>query len=184
MIVIGITGTLGAGKGTIVEYLVDKCGFKHFSVREFINKKIVDRGLKINRDNMVLVANDLRKKYGPSYLVEEIYKRAVKQKKNCVIESLRTPAEINSLKAKSDFYLFAIDADIKTRYKRIKQRYNESDNVTFAKFISDEKREMQSKDPTKQNLKKCILMADYRFDNNDTIKKLYEKVEKVITKIC
>ena len=40
MIVIGITGTIGAGKGTIVEYLVEKKGFLHFSVREFLLKKI------------------------------------------------------------------------------------------------------------------------------------------------
>lgn len=39
MIIIGITGTLGAGKGTVVEYLKTK-GFKHFSVREFLTQEI------------------------------------------------------------------------------------------------------------------------------------------------
>lgn len=38
MHIIGITGTLGAGKGTIVEYLKDKKGFAHFSVREFLKE--------------------------------------------------------------------------------------------------------------------------------------------------
>ena len=33
MIIIGITGTLGAGKGTIVDYLVKQKGFVHYSVR-------------------------------------------------------------------------------------------------------------------------------------------------------
>ena len=33
-IIIGITGTLGAGKGTVVEYLKKK-SFKHYSVRSF-----------------------------------------------------------------------------------------------------------------------------------------------------
>ena len=40
MIIIGITGTLGAGKGTIVEYLVGKKGFKHYSVRELLSEII------------------------------------------------------------------------------------------------------------------------------------------------
>ena len=65
-IIIGITGTLGAGKGTIVDYLVKKYRFNHFSAREdVINKEIEKRSLPITRDNMVLVANDLRKNYGP-----------------------------------------------------------------------------------------------------------------------
>ena len=36
MNIIGITGTLGAGKGTIVDYLVQKKGYVHYSVRSFI----------------------------------------------------------------------------------------------------------------------------------------------------
>ena len=43
MIVIGITGTLGAGKGTIVDYLVKNKGFNHFSVRSFIAQEIQNR---------------------------------------------------------------------------------------------------------------------------------------------
>ena len=74
-IIIGVTGTLGAGKGTIVDYLVKNKGFIHFSAREdVINKEIEKRGLPITRDNMVLVANDLRKNYGPSYVAEELFK--------------------------------------------------------------------------------------------------------------
>ena len=38
MITIGITGTLGAGKGTIVDYLIEKRGFVHYSVRAFITE--------------------------------------------------------------------------------------------------------------------------------------------------
>ena len=45
MITIGITGTLGAGKGTIVDYLVKNRGFVHYSVRAFITEEIKRRGL-------------------------------------------------------------------------------------------------------------------------------------------
>lgn len=43
MLIIGITGTIGAGKGTVSDYLVNKKGFKHFSVREFLIKEINKR---------------------------------------------------------------------------------------------------------------------------------------------
>ena len=73
--IVGITGTLGAGKGTIVEYLLKK-NFKHFSVREFLVGEISKRGLESNRGNMVLVGNDLRARFGSSYIVKELYARA------------------------------------------------------------------------------------------------------------
>ncbi|MCX6713904.1 MAG: dephospho-CoA kinase, partial [Candidatus Vogelbacteria bacterium] len=61
--IIGITGTLGAGKGAVVDCLKIK-GFKHYSVTAFITDEIIKRGLPVNRDKMVLVANDLRAQYG------------------------------------------------------------------------------------------------------------------------
>ncbi len=44
--IIGVTGTLAAGKGTIVKLLLEK-NFKHYSVREFLIKEIEKRGLSI-----------------------------------------------------------------------------------------------------------------------------------------
>ena len=42
---------------------------------------------------------------------------------------------------------------------------------------------MQSTDPNKQNLSKCIEMADYLFENDETMEELQEKVDAVITYI-
>ena len=76
MITIGITGTLGAGKGTIVDYLVQQRGFVHYSVRAFITEEIKRRGLEVNRDTMTLVGNDLRAQHSPSWIVEQLYEKA------------------------------------------------------------------------------------------------------------
>lgn len=184
-IIIGITGTIGAGKGTIVDYLVKNKGFVHFSARiDVINKEIEKRGLPITRDNMVMVANDLRKSYGPSYVVEELFKLAEKSDSNCILESIRTVGEIESLRQKGKFYLFAIDADRKIRYDRIQKRGDiQSDNVSFEKFVEQEEKEMTSDDPNKQNLSKCIEMADYIFMNNGTLEELHYQVDKIISEI-
>ena len=76
MITIGITGTIGAGKGTIVDYLVKEKGFVHFSVRDFITKEIQRRGMPVNRDSMTIVGNDLRATNSPAYITESLYKQA------------------------------------------------------------------------------------------------------------
>lgn len=183
MIIIGITGKNGSGKGTIVEYLVDKKGFKHFSARAFIVEEIEKRGLENNRDNMVLVANDLRQKNSPSFVADELFKRAKESGQNCVIESLRTIGEVESLRSKGNFTLLAVDADPKIRYERIVKRSGSTDNISFEKFLADEEREMDSTDPNKQNLKKCIEMADYIVDNNGTIEDLIFKLEKIYDQI-
>lgn len=180
MLIIGITGTLGAGKGTIVDYLVAKKGFLHFSVRAFISEEIIRRGMPVNRDSMVVVANDLRKQNSPSYITDCLFEEAVKTGKNGVIESIRTPGEVYSLKNKGKFILLAIDADPKIRYERISQRKSETDHIDYETFLENERREMTSKDPNAQDLSKCIELADYKLLNNGTIEQLNRKLEEII----
>ncbi len=180
MLIIGITGTLGAGKGTIVEYLLQEKGFVHFSVRGFITEEINRQGLPVNRDSMVTVANKLRADHSPSYIIDQLYEQALLTGKNCIIESIRTPGEVESLREKGNFLLFAVDADPLLRYDRIVMRNSETDRISYKTFISNEEREMQSKDPAKQNIGKCIDQADTIFYNNSTVEKLYQDVEEAL----
>lgn len=183
MIIIGITGTLGAGKGTIVDYLIKNKGFVHFSVREFLVEELKDRGMEVNRDTMTSLANELRANHSPSYIVDQLYNQALQGGKNSVIESIRTPGEIASLRAKGNFYLFAVDADPKVRYERISLRKSATDHIDFETFLSNEQREMTATDPNKQNLSECIKQADFVFDNNGDLDKLYTQLISVLKEL-
>jgi len=183
MLIIGITGTLGAGKGTIVDFLEKEKGFVHFSVRAFIAEEIVRRGLIVNRDSMVLVANDLRKNNTPSYITDRLYEKALAMGKDSIIESIRTPGEVYSLRAKGGFYLLAVDADPEARYRRITSRKSETDHISYVTFLENEQREMRSTDPNSQNLGKCMELADYKLLNNGTIEQLNRQVERILGEI-
>ncbi|MBS3151651.1 AAA family ATPase [Candidatus Woesearchaeota archaeon] len=180
--IIGITGTLGAGKGTVVEFLKQK-GFAHFSVRDFLTQELEKRNLLVNRDNLLFIANKLREENSPGYIVERLYEKARNGTKDGVIESLRSVGEVEVLKNKGAFHLIAIDADIKKRYERVKQRKSSTDNITFEKFAEDEKIETTSEDPTKSNLLKCIELADFRIENNGDLNDLKNEVDKIYAEI-
>ncbi len=176
MKIIGITGTLGAGKGTAVEFL-KKQGFQHYSARDFIVEEIKRRQLPVNRDSMTVVSNDLRKKHSPSYIIDQLYAGAKAVGENAVIESIRTVGEVNSLREKGNFLLLAIDADQKKRYERISGRGSTTDQVSFRKFQQDEAREMESTDPNKQNFSACIALADVLILNNGTVEEFEVKIK-------
>ncbi len=183
MIIIGITGTLGAGKGTVVEYLVKRKGFAHFSVRGFLTEELRRRKLPVNRDTLTAVANELRAKNTPSYIIEKLYEQAAAVGKDCVIESIRTPGEIAALRNKPGFYLLAVDADPRVRYNRIRKRNSETDNVSFRTFVMNEEREMHSDNPNKQNLAECIRQADYTLLNNNSIEALNRHLAVILKTI-
>jgi len=176
MKIIGITGTLGAGKGTIVDYFEKEKGFLHFSARQYLIGQIEKRGLTVNRDSMTSVANELRAKNSPSFIIEELYKEASKAGKNSIIESIRTPGEIDFLKKQGNFILLAIDAEAKLRFERIKLRASETDGIDFETFIANEGREMTSNDPNKQNLARCIELADVVLNNNGSVSQLIDQL--------
>ncbi len=182
MIIIGLTGTIGAGKGTVVEYLKEK-GFIHFSARMLIEEELKKRGLPFDRPHMADMGNKLRKENGPDFIIRTLYERAVSSGKNSIVESIRTPGELERLKDEKDFYLIAVDADIKVRYQRIKKRGSSTDNISYEKFIEDEKRELQSENPYAQNISSCMSKADFKITNNADIKDMREQIDKIIARI-
>ena len=153
-------------------------------MQENFHKEIEKQGFPVNRDSMTSVANRLRSDHHPAFIVEELCKQAAVSGENAVIESIRTPGEVDFLRKQGDFYLFAVDADPKIRYQRIRQRASETDHIDFDTFIANETREMTTTDASKQNLSRCIQMADFRFDNNGKVAALYADVDRVLKQIA
>jgi dephospho-CoA kinase len=51
-------------------------------------------------------------------------------------------------------------------------------------FLENEKREMNTTDPNKQNLRKCIELSDFILLNNGTKEDLVRQLEKVLDQVC
>ncbi|MEJ0053578.1 MAG: AAA family ATPase [bacterium] len=180
--ILGIAGTLGAGKGTVVEYLVEEQGFTHFSVRNFLWEEVDRRGLPRVRDNLSIVANDLRAKHGAGYITGELLKRAQSYGADVIIESLHTLGEANFLREHGAIIL-GVDADVRARYERIRKRGTETDQVSFEKFVEDNEREIASNDPAKHNIRAVIDSADFTITNDGTLEELHKQIDRILSEV-
>ncbi len=177
---IGITGTDGAGKGSVVDYLVENKDFTHYSSRSFILEEIEKQKLPSTRSQMRLTANELRAKYGNEFVVKQAYDKAKKEAKDLVvIESIRALAEAEYLKEKGGI-LLAVDADQKIRYERVQERRSESDQVSFEEFKQHEELEKNDPDPNGMQKAKVIEMADYTINNVSSLEDLGLEVERFL----
>jgi dephospho-CoA kinase len=174
---IGITGTNGAGKGAVVEYLVAAKGFSQYSARTVILDEIHNRHLPEDKETMREVANDLRKEHGSSYIIERLYELA-KGDSSAVIESVRTIGEAEFLK-KLGARIIAVDGDKKLRFERIAQR-DDGKAPDFETFSDIEDREMASADPWDMNVFGVMQLADARIENNGTLEELHAAVDAAL----
>lgn len=177
--VVGLTGSFGAGKGIIAEYLVSQKGFKHFSVRALLLEEIAKRGLPPDRNSMIVVANDLRATHGPSYLLDTLFHRAQESGGDAVIESLRAVAEVKRIQELGGIVL-GIDADPKVRYERARKRGSETDSVSFEEWLDQERRESNPDDPTKQDIFGALKASDFIIQNNHSLDELHVQVDKAL----
>jgi dephospho-CoA kinase len=181
--IIGITGTIGAGKGTVVNYLVKEKGFTHLSVRDFLLGEIRHRGMEVDdRSAMREVANDLRATHGPAYIIEMLYERALKRDEHVLVESIRAIGEAEFLKSK-DVSILAVDADRKLRYERIIARGASTDHVDFDTWVMQEERELASTVPWDMNIIGVMRVADARIENDGTLEELHAKVNEALSHI-
>lgn len=180
--IIGLTGSYGAGKGCVADYLVDHKGFAHFSARAFIIEEIERRGLPVNRDSMIEVANDLRKNNSPTYIFEQLVKRAKENGGDAVVESVRAVAEAKYIKEQGGFVL-GVDADPQLRYERIVKRGNETDHVTFEEWHAQEVKESNPDDPTKQDIFGALRESNEVIQNDSTLEELHAKIDVVLEKL-
>ncbi len=93
-----------------------------------------------------------------------------------MIESIRTPGEIVTLKELGNLLLIAIDADVEIRYERVYARGSSTDKISFEEFQKQEALEQLSVNPWEQNISKCIQMADIAIHVNGGTEELFREL--------
>ena len=186
---IGLTGTIGSGKGTFSNYLKKK-GFSYISLSDLVREEAKKRGLEIKREVLQNLGNLMRKKYGNSYWAKLVL-RKINKNRDWIIDGIRNTGEIKEIKKLLDSFIIAIDTIESLRLKRIEKRNKsteegrkDSDPKNKDELKKVELRDRGFKEPLYgQQVLKCIEMADYKITNNSSLESFYSKIDEVLTKI-
>lgn len=182
--IFGVTGTLGAGKGTVTEYLVKEKGFAHVAVSDtFLAGEAIKRGLEPNRQARHDIGNEYRA-MGPTKLMEACYELAlpfIADGRDVVIEPQHSIDEVTFIQSKGGIVI-GVDADIHLRYERIHARGSAKDNVSFEEFKAMEELEMSPTSTSNNNLFGAKAQADIILMNDGSLEEFHQKVDEALQK--
>ena len=189
--IIGITGPIGSGKGRVAEFFHKK-GFVHHSFSGEIRAIAKERGIEINRKNLIKLGQDLRKESPHRSIIgqnilDNINKDIAEGAQRFVIEGIRDEDEINLFRhhefesKKMRFILIGVDAPQEMRFERMKSRKRQGDPKTFREFKQIDDAEIRGDGG--QEVSKCMKMADYTIKNDGTLKELEKKLQDMLSEI-
>ncbi|MCX8160305.1 MAG: AAA family ATPase [Candidatus Saccharicenans sp.] len=171
---IGLTGTNGAGKGEVANFLMKK-GYGYVSLSDVIREELRARGLEASRDQLIACGNELRERFGPDILAR---RAAARIQGPTVIDSIRNAAEVSFLRSLGDFILVAVDAPIEVRFERTRKRGRNESASTLEEFRLKEEQEKSTRD-TGQQLEICLRLADLTIINDGSLEDLRKKLEEL-----
>jgi dephospho-CoA kinase len=183
--IIGLTGPMASGKGTVVDALKNQ-GFRHFTLSDVVREECAKRGLEEVRDNLMATGQSLREEFGAGVLAVRALEKIGHESEvdKWIVDGIRNPAEVLELRRHPDFVLIANTAPEDMIIKRILHRKRADDTLDEKTIRAKLRREMGEGEPTEgQQVKKCIDMADYVFENTMPMDQVETEFMKLYSKI-
>lgn len=173
---VGLTGRNASGKSTLVRWFAER-GLRSVSCSDSIRTWLRDQGIETTREALIEGGRELRRRGGAGVLAEMLLE--ILDGGGAVVDSIRTPAEVESLRSRGDFVLIEVRADEESRWKRMTERGRAGDPTEKGTFLSQEAAEASSEDEAGQALDATASMADITVLNDGTIEELEGKLEAI-----
>jgi len=184
--IIGLTGSMGSGKGEIVKIL-EKEGFKYVTLSSMVREEARRRGIAEERELLMGVGNSMRKEGGAGILAKRALETiSASGHDKWVVDGIRNPAEVVELKKGSDVYIVGVKTDLNLLADRILSRNRDSDPKDRDEVLRKVEREWGKGEPEDgQQVGKCMELTDYTIDNGGTLEdlannfmKYYQQIKK------
>lgn len=167
-IILGLVGPIASGKGVLVDHL-RSVGFSTYSLSDVVREEAKKRGLKIEREVLQNIGDELRRVYGGQVLAERILDQVIDVNKNIVFDSIRNPSEIKFFQYLFDIKIIGVDAPVDKRiiWYRERAKMRGEDNPDMGVFIQSSLRDRGIDQPFNgQQVDKCLEMADIKLIND------------------
>lgn len=174
-IVFGLTGPNAAGKGEVADCL-RRHGFTVHSLSDVVREEAAARGLPPEREHLIRIGNLLREEGGAGILARRILPRLGDRD---VVDSIRSPGEVEVLRGLPSFVLLAVGAPQEVRFRRALARGRPGDPRTLEEFQARERQE-NAADPWSQQLDATFRLADRVLDNDGGLDRLGQAVERLL----
>ena len=174
-LVLGFTGPNAAGKGEVSAYLKSR-GFEVHSLSDIVREEAAARGLTPEREHLIRVGTELREQGGLGVLAERLMPRLGARD---VVDSIRNPAEVKTLRGLPGFVLVGVDAPAAVRFARSRLRARPGDPETLPEFMARERQE-NSDNPAGQQLRATFALADRIVENNGDLDALHVKIDDLL----
>lgn len=172
--VIGVVGTIGAGKDTAGDYISDVLKIPSFQISSPLKKICAEKGVESTRDNLIVLGTQLVAEHGDGYLAEYILERMPDR---AVITGMRQLGQIALLESRSNLTLLSIDADSSIRFERAKKNDKLGEAKTLEEFIQREIAENSA--PNAQRLFEVMDLAEYHLFNEGSVEDLYAQLDSI-----
>jgi len=183
MKVIGLTGTLGAGKKTVKDIIQKRVNCYTVTLSDIIKAEAERKKGTLDRVTLQNMGNDLRRQYGPHVLAMLAVDYLPRQKEFIVIDGIRNPAEAEYLKKRygDNFKLVAVTAQEQVRFERLLKRGEKKDPKTWEEFLEMDKRDRGEGEPLYgQQTDKCLQIADFTIVNEGSLEDLENQVDNIL----
>jgi len=182
--IIGLTGSMGSGKSTVVE-TIEKMGYKHITLSSMVREECRRQGLPEERETLMNIGQKLSEAYGTGVLAERsLEKIKVEGGEKWIIDGIRNPAEIKVLEKNPNFKLIAIHTPREIIVERIFKRGRSDDTLDVDHIHRKLKREWGDDEPEDgQQVGKCFALANYTFENTMSLEEVPNAIRKLHNEI-
>jgi dephospho-CoA kinase len=179
--VIGLVGSIGAGKDTVARHLEASYGATRLQVPDLLKSISAILGITVDRKGLQQLAMCLSKHLGPEVLPRAVLAAAPPHANPLVYDGFRFVGQVDYMRRLEEvrFVLVAIELDIETRYKRVRDRaqYLDEVDLDFNGFAAGHANPVEVEVPT------IMRHADFTIVNDGSRHDLRRRVDGIALKI-
>jgi len=178
---LGVTGRNASGKTTIIEWFETQ-GWQRASCSDAIRAWLRERGDEITRETLTQGGRTLRREGGAGVLAEMLL-TSMEPDTNYIVDSIRTPEEVEAFRIRSDFLLIEVYAPACVRWQRMQARGRAGDPQTEAEFMAQEEAEAVAEDSAGQALNATAELADIVISNDNDSENLHSNLTVLLNQL-